>query len=419
MISDYPLVIFSEAVNINPKRMLNKGTITKAVSMSDIFKRNKKIQNYILKKYKGGSRFMNGDTLFARITPCLENGKTAYVDILNDSEVGFGSTEFIVFSEKPGISDANYIYYLSISDFIRDPAIKSMTGTSGRQRVDSSIFHQIKVPLPDLELQKKISQYLSNIDDKINVNAFVNIQLEKIGESLFKRWFFEYAFPDESGTSYRSNGGAMKESPVGEIPEDWTIKTLDYFGDIAGGSTPSTKKLEYWGGDIPWITPKDLSNFSVGQIFIKEGERNITKKAKEECSLRVFPKGSVLLSSRAPIGYLAIADADLTCNQGFKNIIPNNNDYSEFLYYLLKANIERFKSVAGGSTFREISGKVLKEIEVVIPSDSIISKFHQILSPIFEMINTNSRMNVILSKLRDALLPRLLSGEIRVSLEGD
>jgi type I restriction enzyme S subunit len=153
----------------------------------------------------------------------------------------------------------------------------------------------------------------------------------------------------------------FKETEIGEIPKDWMIKKIGEIGEIGGGSTPSTKIKDYWDGDILWITPKDLANHKYR--FIRHGERNITQKAVIENSLRIYPKGTVLLTSRAPIGYVAIAKNPVTTNQGFKSIVPKDGTNSEFLYYLLFNISEYLKDISGGSTFEELTKEIQSPLQ--------------------------------------------------------
>lgn len=165
-------------IEFNPKETLKKGTIAKKVAMDKLEPYTRKITGYEMSAFSGGSKFRNGDTLMARITPCLENGKTAQVSILDEKEIGFGSTEFIVMREKEGISTNDFIYYLSFSPWIRDTAVKSMVGSSGRQRVQHDVLSNTKYDLPSLDEQKKIAKILSSIDDKIELNNKVNDNLQ-------------------------------------------------------------------------------------------------------------------------------------------------------------------------------------------------------------------------------------------------
>jgi len=220
---DWDVKVFSDVISINPKRELKKGTETKFVSMADIKEFDKKIQGYTIRKFSGGSKFVNGDTLMARITPCLENGKTVLVDILDEMEVACGSTEFIVLSAEAGKTVPHFVYYIATSPEIRRAAIKSMTGTSGRQRVENEVFEKMKISLPPLEEQRAIAYILSSLDDKIALNRSMNSTLEAIRLALFRRWFVDFEFPNEEGKPYRSSGGEMVETKLGEVEgvEGW------------------------------------------------------------------------------------------------------------------------------------------------------------------------------------------------------
>lgn len=166
-----------DIIEFNPKETIKKGSLVKKISMDRLEPFTKKINGYEETKFKSGSKFRNGDTLLARITPCLENGKTAYVDILTEDEIGFGSTEYIVLRRISGITDKEYIYYLAISPEFRDIAIKSMNGSSGRQRVQREVLEESIIKLPLLSEQKKIAKILSDLDKKIEVNNKINHNL--------------------------------------------------------------------------------------------------------------------------------------------------------------------------------------------------------------------------------------------------
>ena len=166
----------SDLADINPRESLAKGTRAKKVAMDKLIPFCRDIPEYEWEKYSGGVKFRNGDTIMARITPCLENGKTAKVNLLEDGEIGFGSTEYIVFRAKDGV-DSDYLYYLICSSFVREPAIKSMVGSSGRQRVQTDVIRNLEIMAPSLEEQRKIGGMLKSIDDKIAVNTRINNHL--------------------------------------------------------------------------------------------------------------------------------------------------------------------------------------------------------------------------------------------------
>lgn len=170
-------VIASDFIEFNPKESIKKGAIFPKIAMDVLSPFTRKINSYSWEKYNGGTKFRNQDTIMARITPCLENGKIAMVTILPADTVGFGSTEYIVFRARPGISDSKFIYYLASSDFVKDIAIKSMVGSSGRQRVQQSVLNALDIFVPDLKEQKKIASILSTIDDKIELNNAINNNL--------------------------------------------------------------------------------------------------------------------------------------------------------------------------------------------------------------------------------------------------
>jgi len=196
-------VRLGDFIEFNPKEILKKGTIAKKIGMDKLNTFSRDISGFEISNFAGGSKFRNGDTLLARITPCLENGKTAQVNILKKDEIGFGSTEFIVLREKADISDKNFIYYLAISNEFRNIAIKSMTGTSGRQRAQEDLIKNSIFNLPPLPTQKKIAEILSSLDDKIELLQEENKILEELAQTIFKEWFVNFNFPGATGEMER------------------------------------------------------------------------------------------------------------------------------------------------------------------------------------------------------------------------
>lgn len=380
----------SEIADINPRESIGKGIVAKKVPMDRLQPFCRDIPEFIYEDYKGGTKFKNGDTIMARITPCLENGKIAKVSILNNDEVGFGSTEYIVFRAIDGISDADFLYYLICSPFVRNPAIKSMVGSSGRQRVQVDVVADLNVKIPTIEEQRKIGGILKALDDKIELNNKINKNLEQQAEALFHSLFIENANPT------------------------WKDGVLSDLGTVVAGGTPSKTKPEYYSEQgIAWITPKDLSlNKSK---FISHGEIDISELGFSKSSATKMPTGTVLFSSRAPIGYIAIAANEVTTNQGFKSVVPNENVGTAFIYYLLKFLLPTIEGMASGSTFKEISGAGMKSVPVVIPNNETIEKFNAFCTPIFQQQEVLETENSRFADIRDALLPKLMSGELDVS----
>ncbi|CRH92847.1 EcoKI restriction-modification system protein HsdS [Chlamydia trachomatis] len=390
MKSEWTKKKLSDIADFNPRETIKKGTIAKKIPMDVLRPFYRDIPYYVEECFSGGTKFRNGDTIMARITPCLENGKTAQVSILNDGEVGFGSTEYIVFRAKEGIANKDYLYYLVCSPEVREPAIKSMVGSSGRQRVQTDVVKNLEIDVPPLVDQEKIGSFLKSFDDKIALNDKINKNLEQQAEALFYSMFVENA------------------NPI------WKDGVLSDLGTVVAGGTPSKTKPEYYSEhDIAWITPKDLSlNKSK---FISHGETDISELGFSKSSATKMPTGTVLFSSRAPIGYIAIAANEVTTNQGFKSVVPNENVGTAFMYYLLKFLLPTIEGMASGSTFKEISGAGMKSVPVVIPDNETIKKFNAFCTPIFQQQEVLEVENSRLADIRDELLPKLMSGELDVS----
>lgn len=393
----------SDVVQFNPAERLSKGAIAKKVAMEHLQPFTRAISGYELAVYSGGSKFRNGDTLMARITPCLENGKTAYVSFLDNGEVGFGSTEYIVFRSIEGVTDSKFVYYFVTSPWFRNIAIKSMVGSSGRQRVQQSVLENLEVNIPPLEEQKRIAVILGALDDKIELNRRINANLEEQAQALFKSWFVDFEpFRDSP----------FVDSELGKIPQGWKVGTLSEIGAVIGGGTPSKIVSEYYTDNgIAWITPKDLSTNNCK--FTSMGETDISELGYKNSSAKLMPRGSVLFSSRAPIGYISIAKNEICTNQGFKSIVPQKAGTC-FIYYFLRNNTSKIESMASGSTFKEASGGLMKSLEVIIPTNKILTAFEEAIQPLFDMQEHNEDENARLSVLRNTLQPKLMAGEINV-----
>ena len=254
----------------------------------------------------------------------------------------------------------------------------------------SSTFQQIEVTLPELSIQKRVVEIITTIQRKIENNQELNDNLEQQAATYFQELFINNANPM------------------------WQISTISDLGTVVGGSTPSKTKPEYYTNNgIAWITPKDLSiNKSK---FISHGENDITELGLKNSSATVMPKGTVLFSSRAPIGYIAIASNEVTTNQGFKSVIPYSEIGTAFVYFFLKHSLPVIESAASGSTFKEISGSAMKNIPAIIPDRSTLDQFNSFCAPIFAQQKILEDQNYSLAMLRDSLLPKLMSGAIDIA----
>lgn len=305
-----------------------------------------------------------------------------------------------------------YIKYYTLTNEYKNWVNSFATGST-RKNINANMYGDLELSIPPRNVQDTIVDIIDSLENKIELNNEMNKTLEEMAQSIFKRWFVDFEFPNEEGKPYKSSGGEMVDSELCMIPKGWEVKTLDYVGDIVSGGTPSTKNEEYYGGDISWITPKDLSGYN--RKFISKGERCITELGLQKSSAKLLPKGTVLFSSRAPIGYVAIAEKEVSTNQGFKSVVCNeeimNNNY---VYYFLKYNKENIENVSSGSTFKEISGSHMKNIKIIVPSKVILDKFNDLIKSFDSLLKKNYEDIDTLEEIRDSLLPKLMSGEIQI-----
>lgn len=320
--------------------------------------------------------------------------------------------------------DVNKIYGKFLFAFMRSRRFKhevdSLNVGTTIPHLKKTYFPMLKIPIPPPNEQKIIGDVYYNLCYKIELNHQMNLNLESIGQTLFKHWFIDFEFPNDKGKPYKSSGGEMiySEELKKEIPKTWTEGFIEDIAEVVGGGTPSTKKSDYFSENgIPWLTPKDLSGHT-GK-YISRGERDISKKGLENSSAKLMPTGTVLFTSRAPIGYIAIALNEISTNQGFKSLIPKENMKTEYLYQTIKKLTPLIKSRSSGSTFSEISGGEMKKVSLVIPPLNIVSKFEVVVEHFNKMIKNNQNHITTLTRLRDVLLPKLMSGQIRVPVEVD
>lgn len=419
---DWEELKLSEAIGVNPKRELKKGVSAKKVPMDRLSPFNKKIKSFEVSKFSGGSKFINGDTLMARITPCLENGKTAFVDILSDDEVGFGSTEFIVLSGKNGKTTNDFVYYLSISPQLRKEAIKSMTGTSGRQRVQNDLFEEIELIIPPLPEQSAIAKILSDLDSKIELNQQMNKTLEAIGQAIFKHWFIDFEFPNEKGKPYKSSGGEMVDSELGEIPKGWIFgEFLDVLKKIESGSRPKGG-IDSNETEIPSIGAENIDGIA-NHDYSKE--KYISREFFEKMKQGIVKNNDVLMyKDGAKIGRISFFDYEYphkkcAINEHVFILRTNGKINQEFLYlWLDRSNMtQSIINLNSNAAQPGINQTQVKTLPILIPNKEILNKFQFIIKILFHKIFENAKQNQNLSQIRDLLLPRLMSGRIRVPVE--
>ena len=343
------------------------------------------ISSYETAEYSGGSKFRNGDTLMARITPCLENGKTAYVSILDDGEVGFGSTEYIVFRNIEGVTDSKFVYYFVTSPWFREIAIKSMVGSSGRQRVQQSVLENLEVTLPPLEEQRRIAGILGSLDDKIELNRRINANLEAQAQALFRSWFVD------------------NDNQLGNYQTKSLTDIAQYLNGLAMQKFP----------------PESIQN-SLPVLKIKELGQGLCDASSDRCSTSIKPEyiindGDVIFSWSGTLLVDVWCGGKCGLNQHLFKVTSDN--YPKwFIFYWTKHHLDKFIRIAKDKavTMGHIKRCDLESSEVKVPEKSILEYLDKIFTPLFDSMITHRIENRKLSALRDTLLPKLMAGEIAI-----
>ena len=378
-----------EFVILNPKETLPKGTISKKIAMDKLQPFTRDILGYDVEPYAGGTKFRNGDTIMARITPCLENGKIAQVNILDENEIGFGSTEYIVFRAKEEVTDPDYVYYLVCSSNIREVAIKSMVGSSGRQRVQTDVVQKIEIEMPIFDEQVKIASILKSFDDKITLNNAINKNLMEQALTLYTTHF----------TTLEKNG---------------------CIGDYCSIKSGFAFKSSWWtDSGIKVIKIGSINQDNLNLLECSYVDENKINKVND---FKVRAGDLLIAMTGATIGKFAMvpySSETLLVNQRVGKFFLGNKPVEKlpFIYCTLKQPDVYYEIVnrGQGSAQPNISGSDIMSIPCVIPSKEAIDEFNCINQPLFDLIISNQRENQQLSKIRDTILPKLMSGELDVS----
>lgn len=372
MKSEWTKMKLSDIADFNPRETIKKGEMSKKISMDVLRPFYRDVPYYTEECFSGGTKFRNGDTIMARITPCLENGKTAQVSILNDGEVGFGSTEYIVFRAKEGIADKDYLYYLVCSPEVREPSIKSMVGSSGRQRVQTDVVKNLEIDVPPLVEQEIIGSFLRLIDDKIALNDKINKNLEQQADALYQSFF-----SPKSGTQGK-------------------LVTLDEYCAIFTGKKNANASVD--GGKYKFFTcaPEALQIDS----YIYDGNAII-----------VSGNGAYTGRTRFYSGKFDIYQRTYACT-----LLDNVNPEFIFpLYWFVK--LELSKKIMGGTRGSAIPYIVMNDLAKFefIYNEQTFTEYMPIFKSLTEAIQANEFENENLAQIRDSLLPKIMSGELNVS----
>ena len=444
----------SEIIEFNPPRKLVKGKNAPFVEMAALPQNSRDISYVFQKEFNGsGTKFKNGDTLLARITPCLENGKTAKVNCLHANEIAHGSTEFIVMQAKEPEFDEDFIYYLCRWNNFRDYAVGRMEGSSGRQRVDWRAVSEFECNLPDKDIRKRIGYSLKQFDDKIATNNKINQTLESISQTLFKSWFIDFdpvkakivakeqgedpqlaammaisgksedeinqmpadkrkqlvetadLFPDE-----------MVESELGQIPKGWKIGKIGEVYTSKGGY--AFKSDEFIEEGFPVVKIKNITNS--GYVDLSDTQKVSFESTTNKDSF-VLRNGDVIMAmTGATIGKVGII-ANHTNKKCFLNQRvakfypvnkPDNLNWFIYLFFRREENTITILSMAQGSAQPNISTTGIDNVRAIIPDSKLLNRFNLIVDPLFKVWISNSIQSKKMSETRDILLPELLNGRL-------
>lgn len=333
-------------------------------------------------------------------------------------------------------ADYQFIYY-KLKDSYAE-LVRRKTG-SAQPNLNTKIVKDFELQLPPLPEQKAIAHILGSLDDKVELNRRMNATLEGMAQALFKSWFVDFdpvidnalaagnPIPDELAprAEVRRQALANREAAqafpasfyeieaMGWIPEGWEVSAIGEESDTVGGGTPSTKNPDFWeDGEYPWVTPKDFS--SLQDKVLLSSSRYLTEAGLAKVSSGLLPEGTVLMSSRAPVGYLAITQIETAINQGFIGMICNKRLPSEYVLQWANSRMVDIKQASSGSTFAEISKRTFRPFKVVVPHAKALEAYQKIASASYSRIADNVAASETLSKLRDTLLLKLISGELRI-----
>lgn len=396
MTSEWRTIRAADFIDFNPRLSLKKGDIATKVAMDKLKPFTKKIPETEKAEFNGGAKFCNGDTVMARITPCLENGKTAYVDMLDDGEIGFGSTEFIVMRAKTGISDPQFVYYTAINPVFRNVAIKSMVGSSGRQRVQQSVLEELELSVPDLEEQRRIGAFLARIDEKIALNDRINDNLQRQLRTIFKAEF--------------------TDNP--ELENITQIPLSELCHVVTKGTTPTTLGKPFVESGINFIKAESiLDDHSIDKskfAFIDEETNALLKRS-------IIHAGDVVFTIAGTLGRFALIDA---------NVLPANTNQAvaiiradlekvlpEYIYtcFIGEWHTDYYAKRVQQAVQANLSLTTIKSLPIPLLDEAKMSEYLSLILPLIKAIKTNEAQNEKLAALRDNLLPKLMSGEIDVS----
>lgn len=318
---------------------------------------------------------------------------------------------------KTGILNPHYLMYYLLNEPVKKYLLSLAGNGATRQALTKGMIENIELKLPEKEYQDKAASILLSLDRKIALNNQINKALEDMAQAIFKRWFIDFEFLDENGQPYKSSGGDMVDSEMGPIPKGWKVKVIsDISNEIICGKTPPTSNKEYYGGDIPFITIPDMHN----KVFITSTERYLSDVGAKSQNNKTLPPFSICVSCIATPGLVIMTTSPSQTNQQINSVICNNSMSHYYLYYYFINISDKIKNLGmGGSATLNLNKTQFSKIKVLVPSDITLWEYHNKVTSNFNAILLLQRQTETLVKIRDSLLPKLMSGEIKVPIEDE
>jgi len=418
---DWKVVPFNKVLSVNIKHGIYKSKKFRDIKGTRILKMgvqysNERIGNQEMERIRLSNdelkrfKIQDGDLIFSR-TSMMEGGAgNVSIVVEHDDPIVFDGNLLCATLDKK-IADPTFYYYYFKTKIAKHEILKITTGTQSRNIAASNLV-KIYVPLPNYEEQVKISNHISLIDCKIQLNQKTNRILEAVGEAVFRRWFVDFEFPDEEGKPYKSSGGKMVDSEVGEIPKDWTISKLADRAQTSLGGTPKRSEPKYWNGKILWASAGTIANSP--DLYVFETDERITEEGVNNSNAKVLPAGTIVITARGTVGEIRLLGVPCAINQTCYALTPKDEKNPYLLYYLLKTSLNQIESLSYGTVFKTITLKTFNELSVIHPSQKVIQSFNAQIEPLFQRIKTAIVENIKLSQIRDNLLSKLISGKIRV-----
>jgi type I restriction enzyme S subunit len=407
------------------------------LNLQGTFKVSKAIFDEFSKRYEPS----RNDIVITRV------GTYGVTALVQDTEFCLGQNTSVIIAKK---INPKYLYAVLNSPILKNQIEASVVGST-QKTLSLKAINNFEIPRFSPEVEDQIAKMISELDEKIHLNNRINQTLESIAQAIFKSWFIDFEpvrakiaakqegkdaelaamcivsgkseaelqqIPEEDFAELQATAALFPdefvESELGEVPKGWEVSTVGEQVQTVGGGTPSTKNVDFWDDGIHyWTTPKDLSNLT--DKILLNTERKITDAGLKKISSGLLPKDTVLMSSRAPVGYLALSKIEVAINQGYIAILPNMKYSAEYLIQWCEANMAEIKGRASGTTFQEISKKNFREISFVCPDDKVVVSYTKTVKTLYDEITSKAKENQSLINLRDTLLPKLMSGEISLN----